>query len=165
MAEKKKKKVKPASKVDTLLIASYRERYPTKSLNELKKIIGYEKPNKIIILKIIEEEPTPELVDANVGIEERQDFLESVREEKKQKADEFASDLLEITDNIDIPTEVHLRKGRDVSDEIIEEFKKMNVDHVIIHGPKKGPLGRILEGSISENVKEGVGPRKVTLLD
>ena len=160
-----KKKRKKLKEINTLLIASYRERYSKKALNEIKRIIYNERPKKIIILKIIEEEPTLELVEANVGIEERKDFLESVREEKKQMADEYASDLIKITDKLEIHTEVHLRKGRDVSDEIIEEFKKMNVDHVVLHGPKKGPLGKILEGSISEEVKEGLGPRKVTLLE
>ena len=70
-----KKKRKKLKEINTLLIASYRERYSKKALNEIKRIIYNERPKKIIILKIIEEEPTLELVEANVGIEERKDFL------------------------------------------------------------------------------------------
>lgn len=161
-----KKRIKRKRKnIDTLMIASYRERYNKESLKKIREIINQEKPSQIIILKIIEEEPTPEVVEASLGIEERKDFLESVREEKKSMADKYASDIIEITDQMDIPTEVHLRKGEDISEEIIEEFRRMNVDHVIIHGPKRGSFGKILEGSVTENVKEKLGIKKVTLLD
>jgi len=90
--------------------------------------------------------------------------LESIREEKKEHADRYAKDLIRLVEKFEIPSEVHLRKGENVADEIIEEFETMDVDHIIIHEPERGPLGKVIEGSISENVKRGVSTKKVTLL-
>ncbi len=150
--------------IETLLIASYRERYSQGSLSKIKKIILDEKPDRIIILKIIKEETTPEVVDATVGIEERKDFLDSVLEEKKIQADEYAADIVDMIEDMNLPVEVHLRKGDEISEEIIEEFDKMDVDHVILHGAHKGPVEKVLEGSTSGNVKEKLGKKKITLV-
>ena len=150
--------------IETLLIASYRERYTKESLEKIRNIIMREKPKKIIILKIIEEETTPEVVDATVGIEERQDFLDSVLEKKKMQANEYAADIIDITEDMGVLAEVHLRKGDEISEEIIEEFDKMDVDHVILHGADKGPVEKVLKGSTSSDVRDKLGKKKITLL-
>ncbi len=161
----KRKDEERTEAVKTLMIASYRENYTEESLDVIRQIINQEKPEKIIVLKAIEQKEPLELVDANIGVESKKDFLESVEKEKKDQADRYAKDLVDLIERFDIPSEVHLRKGADVAKEIIDEFEKLDVDHVIIHEPKRGPLGKVIEGSISENVKKGVDTKKVTLLE
>jgi len=161
----KRKDEERTEAIKTLMIASYRENYSQESLDVIGQIIKQEKPEKIIILKAIEQKTPPEMVDANIGVESKKDFLESVQDEKKEQADRYAEDIIDLVEKFDIPVDVHLRKGEDVSKEIIDEFKNFDVDHLIIHEPKKGPLGKVIEGSISENVKKGVNTRKVTLLE
>ncbi len=161
----KRKDEERTEAIKTLLIASYREQYPDESLDVIRQIIEQEEPEKIIILKIIEEKTSSELIDANMGLEEKKRFLESIREEKKEHADRYAKDLIRLVEKFEIPSEVHLRKGENIAVEIIEEFETMDVDHIILHGAKKGPLGKVMEGSVSENVKRGVDTKKVTLLD
>ncbi len=148
-----------------LLIASYREQYTSKSLQKIKKIIEKEKPDKIIVLKVIEQQPIPEMVDAKVGMKEKNDFLDTVLEEKKNQADEYAERILSITDESDIPTDVHLRKGKEISEEIIEDTELMDAYHIIIHGSKKDKLKKFLEGSVAKKVKEGMPKRKITYLE
>ena len=161
----KRKDEERTEAIKTLMIASYRENYSEDSLDVIKQIIQQEQPEKIIILKAIEQKTPPEMVDANIGVESKKDFLDSVQEEKKEQADIYAKDIIELIEEFDIPSEVHLRKGEDVALEIIEEFENLDVDHIIIHEPKRGPLGKVIEGSVSENVKKGVNTRKVTLLE
>ncbi len=161
----KRKDEERSEAVKTLMIASYREEYTQESLEVIKQIITQEEPDKIVILKAIEQKKPSEMIDARIGAESKKDFLESVKEEKKEQADKYAQDIIDIVDTFDIPSEVHFRKGKDVAEEIIDEFENLDVDHIIMHGPKKGPLGKVIEGSISENVKKGVSTRKVTLLE
>lgn len=151
--------------IKTLMIASYRENYSDESLDVIKQIIRQESPEKIIILKAIEQKTPPELVDANIGVESKKDFLDSVKEEKKEQADNYAEDVIQLVKKFDIPSNVHLRKGDDIAKEIIDEFENFDVDHLVIHNPKRGPLGKVIEGSISENVKKGINTKKVTLLE
>ncbi|MFW6196772.1 MAG: hypothetical protein ACOC5D_05490 [Thermoplasmatota archaeon] len=148
-----------------LLIASYREKYTKKSLQKIKNIIEKEKPDKIIVLKVIEQQPIPEMVDARVGMKEKNDFLDTVLEDKKNKADEYAEGILSITDEIDIPTDVHLRKGKEISKEIIEDTELMDAYHIIIHGSKKDKLEKFLEGSVAKKVKKGMPERNITYLE
>ncbi|MFP4185488.1 MAG: universal stress protein [Candidatus Natronoplasma sp.] len=161
----KRKDEERTEAVKTLMIASYRENYTNESLDVIRQIIQQEQPEKIIILKAIEQKTPPEMVDANIGVESKKDFLDSVQEEKKEQADRYAKDIISLVEEFDIPSEVHLRKGENVALEIIDEFESKEVDHIIIHEPKKGPLGKVMEGSISENVKKGVDTKKVTLLE
>ncbi len=161
----KRKNEERSEEIKTLMIASYREEYSNEALDAIRQIIDQEQPERIIILKLIEEKPSSELVDATVGLEEKKGFLDSVREEKKNLADRYAKTLVDMVEEFDIQSEVHLRKGNKLAVKIIEEFENMDVDHVILHTPKKGALGKVIEGSISENVKKGVDTRKVTLLD
>lgn len=151
--------------VKTLMIASYREKYSPENQKVIRKIIERDKPDKIIVLKIIKEEETREVIDATVGIKEKSDFLDSLREGKKKQAKEYASSILDVTDTIDVPTEVHLRKGCKISEEIITEFENMSIDLVIIHGPEEGVLPNLLEEDISKNVIESLGVKKVIVLD
>ncbi|MFO7991204.1 MAG: hypothetical protein R6U61_02790 [Thermoplasmata archaeon] len=155
---------KAGNNVKTMMIASYREKYSPENQKTIRNIIQKEKPDKIIVLKIIKEEETHEVVDATVGIKEKSDFLESLREGKKMQAKEYASSILDITDTIDVPTEVHLRKGCKISEEIINEFENMSIDLVIIHGPEEGMLPHLLEEDISKNVIESLGAKKVIVL-
>ncbi len=160
-----RKDEKRSEEVKTLMIATYRENYTNESLNAIGQIIEQEDPEKIIVLKMIEDKPSSELVDANVGLEGKKDFLESVRERKKEQVDKYAEEINELIESFDIPSEVHLRKSKDLAEGIIEEFQDKEVDHVIIHGPKKGAVGKVIEGSIAEDVKKGLETNKVTLLD
>ncbi|MBS3781835.1 MAG: universal stress protein [Candidatus Thermoplasmatota archaeon] len=169
--EKPKKKVmkrkdqERTEAIETLMIASYRESYTEESLDVIRQIIEQENPERIIILKAIEQKKPPEMVDANIGVESKKDFLESIQEERKEQADIYAKDIIDLIEKFDIPSEVHLRKGEKVADEIIAEFENLDVDHLIIHEPKRGPLGKVIEGSISESVKKGLNTRKITLLE
>ncbi|MFW6072007.1 MAG: hypothetical protein ACOC6U_00745 [Thermoplasmatota archaeon] len=158
---------KNPKKVDerTLLIASYREQYSDESLQKIKEIIEKEKPDRIIVLKVIEQHPIPEMVDAKVGMKEKNDFLDTVLEEKKNQADEYAEGILSITDESNIPTDVHLRKGKEISEEIIEDTEMIDAYHIIIHGSKKAKLKKFLEGSVAKKVKQGMPERKITYLE
>lgn len=148
-----------------LLIASYREQYTNESLKKIKSIIDEEQPDKIIVLKVIEQHPIPEMVDARVGMKEKNDFLDTVLEEKKSQADKYAEGILTITDESNIPTDVHLRKGEEISEEIIEDTELMDADHIIIHGSKKDKLKKFLEGSVAKKVKKRMPERNITYLE
>ena len=160
-----KRRKAPKKDEKILLIASYREQYSDKSLQKIREIIQNERPDKIIVLKVIEQQPIPEMVDARVGMKEKNDFLDTVLEEKKNQADEYAEGILSITDEIDIPTDVHLRKGKEISKEIIEDTELMDADQVIIHGSKKDKLKKFLEGSVAKKVKKGMPERNITYLE
>lgn len=162
-ADKKNKKDKNNTH-STMLIASYREEYTDESIRKMKDIIKDEQPDRIAILKIIEREPTSELVEANVGREGMEDFLESVLKEKKEKADEYASGLLDMTEELNIPTEVHLRKGEDVAEEIIEGARELNADKVVIHTSEKGAIGKFIKGSTGKEIKKTLEDRELILL-
>ncbi len=162
----RKHKKRNASDVEhTLLIACYRDPYSKKSLVKIKKIIKTEDPDNIIILKIIKEPDMPEKIDTRVGMKAREDFLDSVLEDKKEQADGYAKDIIELTKHVDIPTQVHLRKVKIISDEIISEFKDMNVDHLVIHSAEENAFNKWVEGSPEEDIKKKVDRRKITLLD
>lgn len=162
-SDKKDKKDKNNTH-STMLIASYREEYTDESIRKMKDIIEDEQPDRIAILKIIEREPNPGLVEANVGREGMDDFFESVLEEKKEQADEYASRLLDMTEKLDIPTEVHLRKGEDIAEEITEGVRELNADHVVVHTPEKGPVGKFLKGSTVEEIQRILDEKEVILL-
>ncbi|MFW6304630.1 MAG: hypothetical protein ACOC1V_02510 [Candidatus Saliniplasma sp.] len=148
-----------------LLIASYREKYDGKALKKIKNIIFKIKPDRIVISKIIEEDVTHELIDASIGMEEKKDFLETVREEKKNQADDYAENLIKMVDSMDIPTEVRLRKTEEISDEIIDDYNRIGVDFVIIHSSTKGPIMRVLEGSTAKKVKNELPDKTVIPVD
>ncbi len=150
---------------NVLLIACYEEAYSDKSLKIIKGTIEKENPTKIIILKIIEEPPVPEKIDARVGKKTKSDFLDSVMDDKKRQVDKYAQDILNITDKKDIPTEVRMRKAESISDEIIEDYDKMEVDHLIIHDTDKDLLERLSSKKVEKGVKEEIDQRKVTSLE
>ncbi|MGM0404602.1 MAG: hypothetical protein ACQEQM_00480 [Thermoplasmatota archaeon] len=148
-----------------LLIASYREEYDRNALRKIRKYIFKIQPDRIIISKIIEEDSTSELVDANLGMEEKKDFLETVREGKKTQADEHAENLIKMVEAVGIPAEVRLRKTEEISDEIIQDFNRIGVDYVIIHSSKKGPISSIIEGSTAKKVKKELPEKTVIPVD
>lgn len=150
---------------DKLLIACYKKSYTEKSLKTIKNTIVREAPSKIIILKVIEEPEVSKKVKSRVGIEAREDFFQSVIDEKKTKIDGIAESVLDITDKTDIPVQVHLRKSKVISNKILSEFKLRDGDHLIIPNTEKGPFKRLIEGSTKEKIKDEVGRRKITVLD
>ncbi len=148
-------------KEKTLMIASYREHYSPEGLQHIKEIILREEPDRIIITKFIKEEPTPRVVKANVGINEREHFLESVRNGKKEKVDAYAADIIELVDSMGIPAEVHLRKCENISEGIIDESNNIEVQGVIIHKSEKNGFEKLVGGCTAEEVQERMPDKKV----
>lgn len=130
-----KKHIKTRKK--NLMIASYRQKYSEKSLDKLKRIIKDETPEKIMIIKFIEEKKLPRLIDGSMGFREKKKFIEFLRKEKKEKAYRFTKELIEMIEEFEIPYEIHLRRSDDLASTIIKEFVNMSIDHVILHTPKK----------------------------
>ncbi|MFO7792382.1 MAG: hypothetical protein R6W73_05285 [Candidatus Saliniplasma sp.] len=159
--KKDEKKEKP----ETLLIASYGQKYSKESLEEIKKIINRSCPERVAILKIIKERPETEIVEAYIGHDKKEKIYAEVQQAKKQHADEVASDLIDIMDEFDIPYGVYLRTGGDVSKEITEEFERMNIKKVIIHKSIKGKLEKLIDSSIADKVIKNIGRENITLLD
>ncbi len=147
-----------------LLIASYKRKYSEYALDKIKKIIQRMEPDKIIIIKVIEERPTKELVDAAVGMEEKTAMLETVKNEKKVRADDMASDIVDIVGSLGIPTDVCFRTGEHISDEIIKEFKKQNADLLIIHDTKKGRLDKLFGSNTTKEIMEELDEERVIRL-
>ncbi len=148
-----------------LLIASYRERYTSDALQEITKIIGEEEPDKIIISKIIKENSEPTIFKAMVGKREREVLNKNLTNEKKRQADEISSDLVTLVRSTDIPSEVHLRKCKEISKEIVEESKKLEVSKVIIHKQKRNGFERLMEGSVAQSVQSKLPAQNVITLE
>lgn len=150
---------------EKLLIACYKKFYKKESLEIIKDTIESETPSKIIVLKVIEEPEVSKKVKSRVGIEAKEDFLDSVIDEKKNKLDEISEEVLSITDEADVPVQVHLRKSKVISNKVLSEFKMRDGDHLIIPNTEKGPFQRLIEGSTKEKIKDEVGMRRITILD
>ncbi len=150
---------------EKLLIACYKKTYTGESLQIIKNTIEREAPSKIIVLKVIEEPEVSKKVKSRVGIEAKEDFLESVIDEKKNKLDEISEEVLSITDKADVPVQVHLRKSKVISNKVLSEFKMRDGDHLIIPNTEKGPFQRLIEGSTKEKIKDEVGMKRITILD
>ncbi len=159
------KKEERKQKPETLLIASYGHKYSKRSLEKIKIIIKKLHPEKIAILKIIKERPEREIVDAYLGHEEKEKIDNEVQQTKKQMADEMASDIIDVMDEFEIPYGVYLRTTDDISKEIIDEFERMNIIHVIIHKSIKGKLEKIIDSSIADRVVKKIGKKNITLLE
>ncbi len=152
-------------KEKVMLIASYREEYNDEALKKIRNLILKEHPDRIIISKIIQEEDTPEVVKATVGIEEENDFLDSVLEDKKNQVDEYTANLIKMAEATGTPTEVRLRKGEEISDEIVNDCENMDADIVVMHGKKKGMLRTFFEGSTKEKVENEMPKKNVIPVD
>ncbi len=151
-------------KEKTLLIASYKRRYSEESLKKINKVIEKMRPDKIVIIKIVEVLPTHEVVNATVGMEEKNSMNEKVKSEKKIRADEIALDLVENIKTFDIPTEVCFRTGEHISEEIIKEFDRQDAQIVIIHDKKKGKLDKLFGSSTTEEILEKLNKKRVIKL-
>lgn len=161
-----KKKIKfGVGRGDKLIISCYKKSYTEKSLKIIKNTIERETPSKIIILKVIEEPEVSKKVKSRVGIEAKKDFLDSVIDQKKNKLDEISKEVLSITDEADIPVQVHLRKSKVISNKVLSEFKMRDGDHLIIPNTEKGPFQRLIEDSPKEKIKDEVGMKRITILD
>lgn len=147
-----------------LLIASYREKYTSDALQEIADILREEKPDKVIISKIIKETSEPTIFKAMVGKKEREDLCRSISKEKKKQADEISSDLVELVRSMNIPSEVHFRKGKEISQEIIDESEKLQVSKVIIHKGKKNGFERLVQGSVAVSVQQKLPTENVITL-
>ncbi|MFW6038841.1 MAG: hypothetical protein ACOC89_04815 [Candidatus Saliniplasma sp.] len=159
------KKEKSKKKPESLLIASYGHKYSEKSLERIKTIIRNLNPERVVILKIIKERPETEMIDAYLGHEEKEKLDTEVKHTKKQMADEVAFDIIETMDDFEIPYGVYLRTTEDISREIIDEFKRMNIMHVVIHKSIKGKLGKLIDPSITDRVIKSIGKENITQLD
>ncbi|MFW6376250.1 MAG: hypothetical protein ACOCZJ_03730 [Thermoplasmatota archaeon] len=150
---------------EKLLIACYKKSYSVESLKIIKNTIEQEAPSKIIILKVIEEPKVSKKVKSRVGVEAKKNFLDSVIDEKKNKLDDIAQEVIAITDEAGIPVQVHLRKSKVISDRVLSEFKMRDGDHLIIPNTDKGPFQRLIEGSTKKKIKDEVGMKRITILD
>ena len=150
---------------NVLLIACYEKPYTDSSLEIIKGTIEKEKPTKIIILKIIEEPKMRDMLDSRIGKKASENFKESVIEEKKRKVDEYAKEVLKITDETGIPTEVRVRKTELIADEIVENYDRMDIDHIIIHDDDRDLLDRLAKGKVKEEVEEQVEDEDITTVE
>lgn len=150
---------------EKLLIACYKKFYSKRSLAIIKRTIENDAPSKIIVLKVIEEPQVSKKVKSRVGVKVKDDFLDSVIDEKKMKLDEIAEEVISITDKANIPVQVHLRKSKVISNKVLSEFKMRDGDHLIIPNTEKGPFQRLIEGSTKEKIKDEVGMKRITILD
>ncbi len=150
---------------NVLLIACYEKPYPEASLEMIRGKIRKERPTKIIILKIIEEPKIKDTLDTRLGKKTSEEFKESVIEDKKKKVDDYAEDILEITKETGIPTEVRIRKTEIIADEIVENYEKMDIDHIILHEDDKALLDRLARGNVEKKVEEHVEDEDITKVE
>jgi len=149
-------------KNNVLLIACYEKPYSKRSLEMIRGTIYKEKPTKIIILKIIEKPKMKDKLDTRIGEKAKENFLDSVLKDKKEKVDRYAQDVLKITDDTDIPTEVRLRKAEVIADEILEDYERMDIDHIILHDEERALLDRLAKGKVKEEVEKQAEEADVT---
>jgi len=150
---------------NTLLIVCYEKPYSETSLEVIRGTIRREEPSKIIILKIIEEPQMSDMLDTRIGEKSKENFIDSVIKDKKKKVDKYAEDILEVTDETDIPTEVRLRKAEVIPDEIVKDYKRLGIDYIIIHDDDRDLLERLAKGKIKAEVKKRVDEEKITALE
>ncbi len=147
-----------------MLIASYKREYSNAALNKILRLIQKMKPDKIVVIKVVEERPTKELVSATVGMEEKTSMQKSIRDEKKIRSDELASDLVKMIKQFDIPIEVYFRIGEQISQEIINEFKRQDANLLIIHDTKKGRLDKLFGSNTTEEIMGELDEERVIRL-
>jgi hypothetical protein len=163
---KKLKKVLEGTKGPrVLLIACYKCRYKDESINKIIEIITEKKPDNIIVLKIVQELRISEILDANIGFSDLENFKKTIEHLKKEDVDELGVQLIKSIDKLNIPYEVHLRAGEFISDEVLKEYETINVIHLIMHSSSCGYFERLYESSAEEKVSKLIGNHKVTLLD
>ncbi|MEF8832027.1 MAG: hypothetical protein V5A66_00740 [Candidatus Thermoplasmatota archaeon] len=158
-------KIRDGIEENTLLIACYEKPYSEASLEVIRETIQREKPTKIIILKIIEEPQMRDVLDTRIGKKTKEDFIDSVVKDKRKKVDRYAEDILEITDETDIPTEVRVRKAEVIADEIIEDYDKMDIDYMIIHRNERDILDRLAKWRVEEEVEKQIDEEDITTLE
>ncbi len=146
-----------------LLIACYGE-YTEGSLKTMKNIIKFHEPDRIVISKIIKNEYSSSVVRATVGMKERKGLTEYIRNHNKEITDSFAQRIIKYADSLDIPTEVHVRSGQDISREIISESDRVGAEKVVIRKTNKGPFMKILEGCTEDDVYRSMPREKVISL-
>lgn len=150
---------------NVLLIACYEKPYTENSLEMIRGTIKREEPTKIIILKIIEEPPMRDVLDTRIGKKAKENVIDSVVKDKRKKVDKYAEDVLKITDELDIPTEVRVRKAKVIADEIVEDYDKMDIDYMIIHDYDRDLLDRLAKGKVKEEVEERVDDEEITAVE
>lgn len=150
---------------NVLLIACYEKPYSETSLEMIKGTIKREKPTKIIILKIIEVPEMKDKLDTRIGKKTKENFIDSVVKDKRDKVDDYTEDVLDITDQTDIPTIVRMRKGGVIADEIVKDYEKMDVDHIIIHDNDRDLLDRLAKGKVKGAVEKRLDNEEITALE
>ncbi len=156
---------KNGKKPKVLLITCYKRKYTEESIRKIKKIIDRMKPDRIIILKVIQKEHEIEMVDANVGYGDREKFKEIIKRLKKDDVDELGSQLIKMIDELDVPYEVHFRAGEQISEEIIDEYESINVIRLIMHNSPRSHIDKLIEPSTEDNVVKNISEKKIIFLD
>ncbi len=147
-----------------MLIASYKREYSDAALNKIQRLIQKMKPDRIVVIKVVEERQTKELVSASVGMDEKSHMQKSIREEKKICSDELASDLVKTIEQMDIPIEVYFRMGERISQVIVDEFKRQGANLLIIHDTKKGRLDKLFGSNTTKEIMEELDEEMVIRL-
>lgn len=150
---------------NTLLIACYEKPYSESSLEIIRGTIKRESPTKIIILKIIEEPQMRDILDTRIGEKAKKDFIDSVVDDKIKKVDKYAEDILKITDETSIPTEVRVRKAEVIADEIVKDYNQMDIDHIIIRNDDRDLLEKLAKGKVREEIEKEVDEENITALE
>ena len=160
--EKENKKLKEPT---VLLITCYKRKYTEESLSKIRSIINKIKPDRIIILKVIQKIPDTEMVDANIGYSDREKLKETIERLKKDDADELGSQLIQMIDKLDIPYEVHFRIGDMISEEIVDEYKCVNVIGLIMHRTPRSHIDKLIEPSTEDKVVKKLGKKNIIFLE
>ncbi len=148
---------------NVLLIACYGD-YTGSSLDTMKKMIKERQPDRIVISKIIKREYSSSVVRATVGMKEREGFTECLRNHNKEITDDFAQEIIKYADSLEIPTEVYLRTGDDISHEIISESDRVDAGKIVIRKTSKGPFMKIIEGCTEDDVYRNIPKEKIISL-
>lgn len=148
-----------------LLITCYKQSYSDGSLHKIKAIVEEKKPDSIIILKLIKENRCSEILEANIGFSDLENFKKVIKNLKKEDVEEFSGQLIKTIDTMDIPYEVHLRVGEMLSKEILSEYERLNVIHLIMHKPSTSYFERLIDSSTEEKVSKVIGKNNITTLD
>ncbi len=152
-------------KPEVLLITCYKRKYTEESIRKIKKIIERLNPQRIIILKVIQKEHDMEMVDANIGYRDREKFKESIKRLKKYDVDELGTQLVSMIDDLGVPYEVHFRAGEQISEEIIDEYKSVNVIRLIMHRSPRSHIDKLIDPCTEDNVVKNISEKKIIFLD
>lgn len=152
-------------KPEVLLIACYKRKYTDESLSKIKRIIDKTEPDRIIILKVIQKGHEKEIVDANIGYGNREKLQRTIDRLKKDDVDDLGVQLIKMIESLDIPYEVHLRKGDLISEEIVDMYKEGNITTLIMHTTPRSQIDKLIEPSTEDNVIKKLKKQDIIFLE